>query len=140
MIFDTKEVTWANMKVVLLGKELTGIRGIKYKLTQEKEHLHGAGDQPIGIQRGKRTYEGEIKLLKFEYDILADAVARAGGRDILDLTADIVVTYVKDSLSVPRTDIIQGFQFKEFEKGWEQGAKFMELTLPILFMGLKQNA
>lgn len=140
MIFDTKEVTWANMKVVLLGKELTGIRGIKYKLTQEKEHLHGAGDEPIGIQRGKRTYEGEIKLLKFEYDILADAVKSAGGRDILDLSAEIVVTYVKDATSTPRTDIIQGFQFKEFEKGWEQGAKFMELTLPILFMGLKQNA
>jgi hypothetical protein len=140
MIFDTKEVTWANMKVVLLGKELTGIRAIKYKLTQEKEHLHGAGDEPIGIQRGKRTYEGEIKLLKFEYDILADAVKKAGGRDILDLSAEIVVTYVKDALSSPRTDIIQGFQFKEFEKGWEQGAKFMELTLPIIFMGLKQNA
>lgn len=140
MIFDTKEVTWANMKVVLLGKELTGIRSIKYKLTQEKEHLHGAGDEPIGIQRGKRTYEGEIKLLKFEYDILADAVKKAGGRDILDLSAEIVVTYVKDALSAPRTDIIQGFQFKEFEKGWEQGAKFMELTLPIIFMGLKQNA
>ncbi|RFM32258.1 hypothetical protein [Chitinophaga silvisoli] len=140
MIFDTKEVTWANMKVVLLGKELTGIRGIKYKLTQEKEHLHGAGDEPIGIQRGKRIYEGEIKLLKFEYDILADAVKNAGGRDILDLSAEIVVTYVKDATSTPRTDIIQGFQFKEFEKGWEQGAKFMELTLPIIFMGLKQNA
>ncbi|WPV66589.1 MULTISPECIES: hypothetical protein [unclassified Chitinophaga] len=140
MIFDTKEVTWANMKVVLLGKELTGIRGIKYKLSQEKEHLHGAGDEPIGIQRGKRIYEGEIKLLKFEYDILADAVKNAGGRDILDLSAEIVVTYVKDTTSVPRTDIIQGFQFKEFEKGWEQGAKFMELTLPIIFMGLKQNA
>ncbi|WP_343671813.1 hypothetical protein [Chitinophaga sp.] len=140
MIFDTKEVTWANMKVVLLGKELTGIRGIKYKLSQEKEHLHGAGDEPIGIQRGKRTYEGEIKLLKFEYDILADAVKNAGGRDILDLSAEIVVTYVKDVTSTPRTDIIQGFQFKEFEKGWEQGAKFMELTLPIIFMGLKQNA
>ncbi|MBP1649947.1 MAG: hypothetical protein H6Q26_104 [Bacteroidetes bacterium] len=140
MIFDTKEVTWANMKVVLLGKELTGIRGIKYKLSQEKEHLHGAGDEPIGIQRGKRIYEGEIKLLKFEYDILADAVKNAGGRDILDLSAEIVVTYVKDTTSTPRTDIIQGFQFKEFEKGWEQGAKFMELTLPIIFMGLKQNA
>ncbi|OMP79735.1 hypothetical protein BW716_08205 [[Flexibacter] sp. ATCC 35208] len=139
-MFDTKEVTWANMKVVLLGKELTGIRGIKYKLSQEKEHLHGAGDEPIGIQRGKRIYEGEIKLLKFEYDILADAVKNAGGRDILDLSAEIVVTYVKDTTSVPRTDIIQGFQFKEFEKGWEQGAKFMELTLPIIFMGLKQNA
>ncbi len=139
MIFDNKECTWANMKVVVLGKELTGIRGIKYKLLQEKEHLHGAGDEPIGIQRGKRTYEGEIKLLKFEYDVLADAVKLAGGRDLLDLTADIIVTYVKDGQSVPRTDIIRGFQFKEFEKGWEQGAKFMEITMPIVFMGLQQN-
>ncbi|MCW3467637.1 hypothetical protein [Chitinophaga nivalis] len=140
MIFDNKECTWANMKVVVLGKELIGIRGIKYKLSQEKEHLHGAGDEPIGIQRGKRTYEGEIKLLKFEYDILAEAVRSAGGRDLLDLTADIVVTYVKDQKTPPRTDIIKSFQFKEFEKGWEQGAKFMEITLPIVFMGLTQNA
>lgn len=140
MSFDNKEVTWANMKVVMLGKELTGIRGIKYKAAQEKELLHGAGDEPIGVQRGKRTYEGEIKLLKFEYDILVDAVQREGGRDILDLTADIVISYVKDNETIPRTDIIKGFQFKDFQKGWDQGAKYMEITLQIVFMNLIQNA
>lgn len=139
MNFDTKECTWANMKVVVMGREITGIRGIKYKMIQEKEHLHGAGDEPIGIQRGKRTYEGEIKLLKFEYDTLSDIVSRTQGRDLLDFSGDIVITYVKDLLSAPRTDVIKGFQFKDFEKGWEQGAKFMEITMPIIFMKLEQN-
>ncbi|MBC9915019.1 hypothetical protein [Chitinophaga varians] len=138
-MFDSKECTWANMKVVVMGQELTGIRGIKYKLSQEKEHLHGAGDEPIGIQRGKRTYEGEIKLLKFQFDRLVDIVRLAQGRDLLDFSGDIVVAYVKEDGSLPRTDLIKGFQFKEFEKGWEQGAKFMEITLPIIFMGLQQN-
>lgn len=139
MNFDTKECSWANMKVVVMGREITGIRGIKYKMIQEKEHLHGAGDEPIGIQRGKRTYEGEIKLLKFEYDILSDVVSKAKGRDLLDFSGDIVVTYIKDLQSLPRTDVIKGFQFKDFEKGWEQGAKFMEITMPIIFMKLEQN-
>ncbi|MGN7820936.1 hypothetical protein HGH92_21605 [Chitinophaga varians] len=138
-MFDSKECTWANMKVVVMGQELTGIRGIKYKLSQEKEHLHGAGDEPIGIQRGKRTYEGEIKLLKFQFDRLVDIVRLSQGRDLLDFSGDIVVAYVKEDGSLPRTDLIKGFQFKEFEKGWEQGAKFMEITLPIIFMGLQQN-
>ena len=113
-MFDSKECTWANMKVVVMGQELTGIRGIKYKLSQEKEHLHGAGDEPIGIQRGKRTYEGEIKLLKFQFDRLVDVVRLAQGRDLLDFSGDIVVAYVKEDGALPRTDLIKGFQFKEF--------------------------
>jgi|SRR5579875_3775606 hypothetical protein len=138
MYFNSQECDWSSIKVVIAGREVTGIRGLKYKVSQEKEHLFGAGDEPIGIQRGNRTYEGEIKLLKYELDLLQEAAIAAGARDLMDIRLDIVVTYQKGSNPL-RTDALMGVEFKEFEKGMDQNAKFMEITIPILFMRLQTN-
>ena len=49
--FDTKECAWKDCSVYVNGKYLKKIRGIKYKAMAEKEHLHGAGDEPIEFHR-----------------------------------------------------------------------------------------
>jgi len=62
--FNSKECEWADMEVLLGGAIVTKIRSIKYKASKDKESLYAAGDQPIAIQSGNRSYEGEIKILK----------------------------------------------------------------------------
>ncbi|TAN18828.1 MAG: hypothetical protein EPN37_04510 [Chitinophagaceae bacterium] len=138
LYFDSKEASWSAIKVVIAGREVTGIRGVKYKISQEKEQLFGAGDEPIGIQRGNRTYEGELKLLKYELDLLTDAAHAAGARDIMDIRLDVIITYQWGSNPL-RTDALLGVEFKEAEKGMDQNAKFMEITIPVLFMRLQTN-
>lgn len=138
MYFDSKEAAWSDIKVVIAGREVTGIRGVSYKASQEKEHLFGAGDEPIGIQRGNRTYEGEVKLLKYELDLLQDAAHLAQARDIMDIRLDIIVTYQKGTGPL-QTDALLGVEFQEFQKGMDQNAKFMEISIPILFMRLQTN-
>lgn len=138
MYFDSRECSWSDIKVVIAGREVTGIRGINYKPSQEKELLYGAGDEPIGIQRGNRAYEGEIKLLKFELDLLENAAHAAQARDILDVRLDVVVTYQKGTDPL-KTDALLGVEFKEFQKGMDQNAKFMEISIPIIFMRLQTN-
>jgi hypothetical protein len=134
--FDSKECEWADMTVLLAGATLTKIRGVKYKATKEKQLLHAAGDEPIGIQGGNRTYEGQIKVLKGALDDMNRAAIAAGGDDILDLQFDIVVTYKAKGTRALQTDTLVNVEVKDFEKGWEQGAKSMDVTLPIVFMKL----
>lgn len=136
--FDSQECEWADMTVLFAGSPLTKIRSIKYKATQDKEALYAAGNEPISIQSGKRSYEGEIKVLKGALDDMNAAAVAAGGGDILDISFEIVVTYAPKGTRPLQTDTLLGCQIKDYEKTWEQGAKMMEITLPIVFLGFKK--
>jgi hypothetical protein len=118
------------------GSPLTKIRGLKYKASKDKQLLHSAGDEPISIQSGNRTYEGQIKVLKGAIDDMNRAAIAAGGDDILDMQFDIVITYKPKGTRPLQTDTLIGVEVKDFEKGWDQGAKNMDVTLPIVFMKL----
>lgn len=134
--FDSKDCEWADMTVMLAGSPITKIRGLKYKAAKEKQLLHAAGDEPISIQHGNRTYEGQIKVLKVAIDDMNKAAQLAGGDDVLDMQFDIVVTYKPKGARQLQIDTLVSVEVKEFEKGWEQGAKHMDVTLPIVFMKL----
>ena len=134
--FDSKDCEWADMTVVFAGSPLTKIRGLKYKAAKEKQLLHAAGDEPISIQSGNRSYEGQIKVLKGALDDMNRAAVAAGGEDVLDMQFDIVVTYKPQAARPLQTDTLVSVEIKEFEKGWEQGARQMDITLPIVFMRL----
>jgi hypothetical protein len=134
--FDSKDCEWADMTVMFAGSPLTKIRGVKYKASKEKQLLHAAGDEPISIQSGNRTYEGQIKVLKGAIDDMNRAAIAAGGDDILDMQFDIVITYKPKGTRPLQTDTLVSVEVKDFEKGWDQGAKNMDVTLPILFMKL----
>ncbi len=137
VFFDSKECEWADMSVIFSGAPLIKVRGLKYKASKAKQLLHGAGDEPISIQSGNRTYEGQIKVLKGALDDMNIAAVAAGGEDVLDMQFDIVITY-KPAASRPlQTDVLRGVQIKDFEKGWEQGAKNMDITLPVIFLKLE---
>ena len=134
--FDSKDCEWADMTVMFAGAPLTKIRGIKYKAAKEKQLLHAAGDEPISIQSGNRTYEGSIKVLKGAIDDMNRAAILAGGDDILDMQFDVVITYKAKGTRALQTDTLVSVEVKDFEKGWDQGAKNMDVTLPIVFMKL----
>lgn len=122
--------------MMIAGATLTKIRGIKYKASQEKKLLYAAGSEPISIQSGNRAYEGEIKVLKGALDDMNRAALAAGGNDILDLQFDIVVTYKAKGTRALQTDTLVNVEVSNFEKGWDQGAQSMEVSLPIVFMKL----
>ena len=64
------------------------------------------------------------------------AAIAAGGDDILDMQFDIIITYKAKGTRALQTDTLAGVEVKDFEKGWEQGAKNMDVTLPIVFLRL----
>ena len=131
---NTREYEWSDVTVVLAGRLVTGIRGVKYSAKQEKELLHTKGNKPHSIQRGNKTYDGEITLLQSEYE----ALRKASGGDILDASMDIVAAYGNPSAGdVVTTDVLVGVEFTEDNTEWKQGDKFQEKTLPFLFIDKK---
>lgn len=131
---NTREYEWADVSVVMAGRMVTGLRGVKYSAKQEKEALHAKGNKPHSIQRGNKTYDGEITLLQSEYE----ALKQACGGDILDSSMDIVAAYGNPSAGdVVTTDILVGLEFTEDNTEWKQGDKYQEKTLPFLFIDKK---
>lgn len=131
---NTREYEWSDVTVALAGRLVTGLRGVKYSAKQEKELLHAKGNKPHSIQRGNKTYDGEITLLQSEYE----ALKKASGGDILDASMDIVAAYGNPSAGdVVTTDMLIGVEFTEDNTEWKQGDKFQEKTLPFIFIDLK---
>ena len=131
---NTREYEWADVAVVMAGRLVTGLRGVKYSAKQEKELLHAKGNKPHSIQRGNKTYDGEVTLLQSEYE----ALKQASGGDILDASIDIVAAYGNPSAGdVITTDMLVGVEFTEDNTEWKQGDKFQEKTLPFIFIDKK---
>lgn len=133
-MINTREYEWSDVTVVMAGRLVTGLRGVKYSAKQEKELLHAKGNKPHSIQRGNKTYDGEITLLQSEYE----ALKQACGGDILDASMDIVAAYGNPSAGdVITTDVLVGVEFTEDNTEWKQGDKFQEKVLPFLFLDKK---
>jgi len=131
---NTREYEWSDVTVVLAGRLVTGLRGVKYSAKQEKELLHAKGNKPHSIQRGNKTYDGEVTLLQSEYE----ALKKASGGDILDASIDIVAAYGNPTAGdVITTDMLVGVEFTEDNTEWKQGDKFQEKTLPFIYLDQK---
>ena len=119
------------MRALVGGRLLTRLRGVRYKVSKEKELLYGTGDEPVSIQSGNKAYEGELTMLRSEYETLA----ASGGGTVLDMQVDIVVSYGNPTAGdVMVTDKLLGCQFTEEEDSMSQGDKNEEITLPFIFL------
>lgn len=135
-MFDTREYEWADVTLVIAGRDATGIRGISYTSSQEKEALYAKGNKPHGIQRGNKSYEGSLRLLQSEYD----ALNAAAGGDVLDVSFDVIVSYGNPSKGdVIKTDLLAGVEITSKPKSINQNDKFMEIELPIVMLDVKED-
>lgn len=129
MAFNSRQYEWADLTLILGGRDVTGIRGVKYGEKIELEPLHAKGRIAHSIQSGNITVEGEITVLQSEYE----ALVKSGGGTILSLSLDGLFAYGNPSAGDAMiTDRVLGIRFQEYSKELKQGDKFMEMTLPFL--------
>lgn len=137
MGFTTKECAWSQTQVKILGRTLVGIRGFEFNDDVEDEYLYAAGADPIDIQSGNNSYPGNIKLLKFELDMMNDAAIAAGYASASKIPHEAVVItciYKKNATDQARTITAAGVKFGSQKHAMEQNAKMSEITLPFLSM------
>ena len=131
---NTREYEWADISLVVAGRDIKGFRGVKYSEKQEKEAVHAKGNRPHCIQSGNITYEGELTLLQSEYETLRLAM----GGSILSGSLTMVVAYGNPSKGdVMVTDVLSVCEFTEDGTEWKQGDKFQEKSLPFVFLSKK---
>lgn len=134
--FNSREYEWADVSVVAAGRMITGIRGVTYTSSQEKEALYGKGNKPHSIQRGNKTFAGSIRLLQSELE----ALELAAGGDALDISFNTVVAYGNPAKGdVITTDLLVGCEITEIPKGLNQNDKFMEIELPLVMLDVKRG-
>lgn len=136
--FNTNEYAWVDVKVVMLGREVTGLRGIEYKVKRQKEALFAAGQKPRGIQKGKKEYEGTITLLQSEVIALDRAAQEKGYEDITDIDFDVIVSYLPEN-GVVTTDKIVNVSITETPKSIKEGDLQQEIALTFIALDVQSN-
>jgi hypothetical protein len=137
MSFNSRQYEWADVTIILGGRDLIGIRAIEYTEKMEREPIYAKGRFPHSIQTGNAEYEGELTVLQSEYE----ALVIAGGGSIMGLSLDAIVCYGNPLEGNPMiTDRVAGIRFKETKKGMKQGDKFMEMKLPFSCISVKPQS
>ena len=137
-VFNSNEYAWVDINVVLLGREVVGLRGIEYKVKRQKEALFAAGKKARGIQKGKKEYEGTVTLLQSEIIALDRAAQEKGYEDITDIDFDVIVSYLPEN-GVVTTDKIVNVSITETPRGMKEGALQMEIALPFIALDVVSN-
>ena len=122
----------------MLGRTVTGIRGIEYTAKQEKEPLYGRGNKPLSIQKENKSFDGKLSFLQSELEALQ--LASGVGNNILDIAQfDVVVAYVPKGGGTIVTDIVKNVEFTDVPKSLKQGDKNMEIELPFVCLDIQYN-
>jgi hypothetical protein len=136
--FNSKNYEFADVSVRLLGRTVEGFRGVKYTIKTDQDALYGRGNKPLSIQAGNKSYEGELTVTQSELTGMEAAIkAISPTKDLTDVSFDIVVQYNDGTLLV--TDVIKSARISEYEKGFAQGDKEMEVALKFMALNIQTN-
>lgn len=137
MSLSTKECAWHQTTVKMLGATIVGIRGFEFNKNVEKEYLHAAGNEPIDIQTGNKTYPGSLTLLKYEVDRMNEAARAAGFEDYTEVPHEAVTitcVYRKQLTDKPSSVTCIGVAISALSASMQQNAKMTEVPLPFIAM------
>lgn len=136
-MFDSRQYEWADLTLILGGRDVTGIRAVKYTESIEREPVYAKGRQPHSIQSGNIEYKGEIAMLQSEYE----ALVIAGKGSVLSLSLDGLFSYGNPANGDAMiSDRCSGIRFTEAAKDIKQGDKFQEIKLPFVCLNIKNHA
>jgi UDP-N-acetylglucosamine enolpyruvyl transferase len=136
--FNSKEYAWIDVKVVVMGKEVTGMRGVEYKLKRQKAALFATGKRARGIQMGKKEYDGTFTMLQSELIALNAAAIAKGYDDVTDLEFDAIVSYLPEN-GIIQTDKIVNMSITEAPYNFKEGDLQQEHALPFIACDVEPN-
>jgi hypothetical protein len=131
-----KEVAWHERQVLIDGKPVVKLQGLKYKFGQSNEYIYGAGNKVLDINPGNEAPEGTLIVLHGDLMTLNKAAMAVGYKSIVNAPITIV-DYYKPSANRPGiTYTLVQCYISEFEIDMEQGAAMMKVSLPFKFVDL----
>ena len=122
---------WGDIEFTVLGRQVTGITEISIGSKQDKGNEMGQGREPVHRSRGAKSYEGSMKMYKYEVDAILALLPE--GLDLLDIapfTISVIYTPLGDDIL--RKIIIPMTEFMEMKHNPKSGDKNLEIELPLV--------
>ena len=129
-MINKQEYAFEDIRVNILGRELEGIRGVEYGANKEHFNIHGRGNKPVSMGRGKKDSEpGSLTILQSEFEAIQAALPR--GKDPCDIDPfPMVIAYAPES-GVVVTDIVPNCRIMRWKKGMTTEDGFMTIALEL---------
>ncbi len=137
--FNSEEYGFVDLQVVALGRPIAGLLGLRFKTTQEKVNIHGAGAKPIARGRGQINHEGSIKILLSEYLAILQSQGNPAKGGVGLKPFDIVAVFAPSVGSVITTFRLVYVEVTETEVNVNQGDTSIEIDLPIIIGDIENN-
>lgn len=119
---------WASGEFNWLGRTVTGIMEISWKIKQEKKDFYGSGDEVKHRGRGNKGYELKIKLAKYEVDAAEDILLET--QDLTDVDiSNFSLAWKPTGMDSLKRKAFDGVEVTEYGLSAKQGD--MELTYEI---------
>lgn len=130
-MINGNEYAWEDIQVKVPHKPvpLEGIIDIRYKKTREHKNVYGRGSDPVSMGRGRKGYEGSMKILQSELSAWQQSLPP--GTDITDYTIPVINVSYAPAGGAAETDQLLYVRINEFEKGMAEGDPNMEIELPL---------
>lgn len=126
---------WADIKINVLGRTVTGIAAIEYGFNRTMEDHYGSGDEPVVRGTGNKVYK-KVVLELFQFEVVA--LQQASGGDITKIPPfDIPVLYTATVNSEQVVDVVQNCQFTNNERAIKQGDTKSVVKLELICAGIK---
>lgn len=134
-MFNSEEFEWSDVTILVAGIVLMNATSVKYTWKRDKSFRYGKGEEPRSIQKGNKSYEGELVVSQQDYKKLGNALG-----DLSKAKFGIVVSYGDPSKLIPRTtDALDGCEITEAGKEIKSGDGSMNISLPIMFLRLRED-
>ncbi len=137
--FNSEEYGFVDLQVVMLGRPLIGLQGLRFKVMQEKSNVKGAGAKPIARARGSIDFEGSVKMLLSEYIALLQSQGNPAKGAVGVKPFDIVACFAPSVASVITTFRLVYCEFTECEVNVNQGDQSIVIELPIIMGDIENN-
>lgn len=127
-----KAYSWASLSIGILGERIIGITAINYRDVGEIGEVRGAGPLIIGRTRGKAHGEGDLEMVREEWDALLPKLTNNGLYGYSEVASDIIVARKEGPTKVV-TDRLPGVRFHSAESSNAEGtdAAIIKVTLSL---------
>ncbi len=127
-LINGTQYSGTSVRVNILGVSIAGLKSVRYKRSQEKSNIYGAGVNVNSRSYGKKQAEGSITILLNDYFALERA---APSNDITNIPPfDIIVSWVESSNVVVHT--LHNVEFTEIEVNAKTEDTEIPIELPII--------
>jgi hypothetical protein len=128
-LINGREYGWADIIVTIGGTPLTGIRGIKFNKTQEKENVYGASRNPVSRGYGRVTCTASITLLAATIFGLQLGAPRG---DLNRISPFPITVLFQPDAGPLQIFVLKDAEFTENPQEWAEGDMSKEIELPLL--------